>query len=284
VAAVEAVSTGIKTTYLQAQPNSLKRNGVSDDTNHHYTLRAMKQPQQSTTPDNGLPNVNTPDQATDTNGTANLLDQAKELVNEIKLPESLTQVKVPQSVKDAGTTALNKVNKLTTTQKVVGGALLAAGVGYLAVRSRKPKASAQAATLHELLLFVNDRIEGYQRAVNESQDVKLSGYYKQLVSQSQQFANKLNQHLRQQDGSQEKGKTVKGRLYRAWMDAKAALTGADEKAILGSNIYGEEWALKAYEDALDQDTLAGTLRLELERQYAISQNTYKELQKLDDKL
>ncbi|WP_022825261.1 PA2169 family four-helix-bundle protein [Hymenobacter norwichensis] len=244
----------------------------------------MKQPQQSTTPDSGLPNVTAPDQATDTNGAANLLDQAKEWVNESKVPELLTQVKVPQSVKDAGTTALNKVNKLTTTQKVVGGALLAAGVGYLAVRSRKPKASAQAATLHELLLFVNDRIEGYQRAVNESQDDKLSGYYKQLVSQSQQFSNKLNQHLRQQDGSQEKGKTVKGRLYRAWMDAKAALTGADEKAILGSNIYGEEWALKAYEDALDQDTLAGTLRLEVERQYAISQNTYKELQKLADKL
>lgn len=249
----------------------------------------MKQPEQPTTPDNGLPNVDAPNQATDTTGAATLIDQAKEWVSEIKVPEikvpeSLTQVKVPQSVKDAGTNALNKVNKLSTTQKVVGGALLAAGVGYLAVRSRKTKSSAQAATLHELLLFVNDRIEGYQRAVDESQDAKLRGYYKQLVSQSQQFASKLNQFLRQQDGSQEQGKTVKGRLYRAWMDTKAALTGSDEKAILGSNIYGEEWALKAYEDALSQNTLTGGPRLEVERQYAISQNTYKELQKLDGKL
>ena len=246
----------------------------------------MKQPQQPTAPDNGQPEAAAPDQATasDNNGAAKLIDQAKQWVNEGSVPDLLSQVKVPQSVKDASTNALNKVNKLTTTQKVVGGALLAAGVGYLAVRSRKAKAGDQAATLHELLLFVNDRIEGYQRAVDESQDTKLRGYYKQLVSQSQQFSNKLNQYLRQQDGGEEKGKTVKGRLYRAWMDTKAALTGADEKAILGSNIYGEEWALKAYEDALNQGTLTGVLRLEVERQYAVSQNTYKELQKLDGKL
>lgn len=246
--------------------------------------RAMKQPQHSNTPGDSQSKAAAPEQAADSNGAATLIDQAKEWVNEKNVPDLLSQVKVPQAVKDAGTDALTKVKKLSTTQKVVGGALLAAGVGYLAVRSRKPKSSGQAATLHELLLFVNDRIEGYQRAVDESQDPKLSGYYKQLVSQSQQFSNKLNQHLRRQDGSKEEGKTVKGRFYRAWMDAKAALTGADEKAILGSNIYGEEWALKAYEDALSQDTLTGALRLEVERQYAISQSTYKELQKLDGKL
>lgn len=244
----------------------------------------MDQPQQPTAADNGLPEANsqyTPQ--SESKGVDALLGQAKQWINEGSVGDMLTQL--PQSFKDAGSGALSKVNKLSTTQKVVGGALLAAGVGYLATRNRSAKKhSDQAGTLHELLLFVNDRIEGYQRAADESQDTQLKGYYKQLVSQSQQFANKLNQFLRQQDGSEEAGTTLKGKLYRAWMDTKAAVTGFDEKAVLGSNIYGEEWAIKAYEEALNDNTLSGSLRVEVERQYAQSKKTYKELQKLDGKV
>ncbi|OON66064.1 hypothetical protein B0919_22535 [Hymenobacter sp. CRA2] len=135
--------------------------------------------------------------------------------------------------------------------------------------------------MRELLLFVNDRIEGYQRAVEESKDSELRGYYKQLVSQSQQFATQLNNHLRQQDGGHEDGTTLKGKLYRAWMDTKAAITGRDEKAILGSNVYGEEWALKAYEEALSDGALPPYLRREVHRQYAQSQKTYERLKQLE---
>ncbi|WP_375435883.1 PA2169 family four-helix-bundle protein [uncultured Hymenobacter sp.] len=246
----------------------------------------MKQPKQPNSAGNDSFNAShaNSDNTSDSNGAGKLVDQAKQWLNQGSMGDMLTQIQLPKSLKDAGTGALSKVNKLSTTQKVVGGALLAAGVGYLAVRSRKSKSTGQAATLHELLLFVNDRIEGYQRAVDESQDAKLQGYYKQLVSQSQKFATKLNTYLRQQEGSEESGTTLKGKLYRAWMDTKAAVTGADEKAILGSNIYGEEWAIKAYEEALSDNTLAGPLRLEVERQYAQSQKTYKELQKMDGKL
>ena len=182
-----------------------------------------------------------------------------------------------------------RFNQLSTTQKVVGGALLALGLGYLTRRGKAPAASGaaaapdQAGTLSELLYFVNDRIEGYKRAVDESQDEELRGYYKQLVSQSQQFANELSAALRQLGEEQHDHTTLKGKLYRRWMDAKAALTGHDEKAILGSNVYGEEWALKAYRDALNDGTLTGTIRAAVERQYALSQKTYDKLQKLQAK-
>lgn len=176
------------------------------------------------------------------------------------------------------------LGRLSTTQKVVGGALLVLGVGSL-LRSKSNKAATgqKADALHELLYFVNDRVEGYQRAVDESQDPQLSGYYKQLVSQSQQFANELNGYLREQGGERQTSTTVKGKLYRGWMDAKAAITGADEKAILGSNIYGEEWALKAYKEALADQSISGAIRQEVERQYEQSQKTYKELRKLQEK-
>lgn len=181
--------------------------------------------------------------------------------------------------------AVRGFGRLSTTQKLLGGAVLFLGARYLMRKNSNATGTTSAATntLHELLHFVNDRVEGYKRAVEESQDDELKGYYKQLVSQSQQFAAKLNAYLRQQNGERETGTTLKGKLYRQWMDAKAALTGADEKAILGSNVYGEEWALKAYQDALDDHTLTGTMRLEVERQYAQSQKTYNKLKSLQAK-
>jgi len=175
------------------------------------------------------------------------------------------------------------VKNATTTQKVVGGALLALGITLLARRQKKAAPSPQAATLDELLYFVNDRIEGYQRAVDESEDAQLRGYYKQLVSQSQQFATDLNTYLTREGGEREEATTLKGKLYRAWMDAKAAVTGRDEKTILGSNIYGEEWAIKAYQEALADQTLTGPLRQAVARQYALSQKTYAQLQRLAEK-
>ena len=54
---------------------------------------------------------------------------------------------LPQSLKDLGNRALDRVNGLSTTQKVVGGALLAAGLGWLATRTGK--SSSAAADTHD---------------------------------------------------------------------------------------------------------------------------------------
>jgi uncharacterized protein (TIGR02284 family) len=202
--------------------------------------------------------------------TDTVMSQAKSTKPSGSLGGLLSQV--PATIKNA-----------STTQKLVGGALLALGVTLLARRQKKTGASPQAATLDELLYFVNDRIEGYQRAVDESEDAQLRGYYKQLVSQSQQFATDLNTYLTREGGEREESTTLKGKLYRAWMDAKAAVTGRDEKTILGSNIYGEEWAIKAYKEALADQTLTGPLRQAVARQYALSQKTYAQLKRLAEK-
>jgi hypothetical protein len=44
---------------------------------------------------------------------------------------------VTNKLQEFGNTAMNKVNSLSTTQKVVGGSLLALGAGWLAMNSRK---------------------------------------------------------------------------------------------------------------------------------------------------
>ena len=64
------------------------------------------------------------------------------------------------------------------------------------------------------------------------------------------------------------------------MDAKALVTGRNEQSILDSNIYGEEWAIKAYAEALADADLTGPARQAVERQHQASQATLRKLQQL----
>ncbi|OGX87335.1 hypothetical protein BEN47_11010 [Hymenobacter lapidarius] len=135
-------------------------------------------------------------------------------------------------------------------------------------------------TLNELALFVNDRIEGYKTAAHETKDPQNQAYYQQLVQQSEQFANEINGFARAAGGDAESSTTLKGKFYRGFMDAKAVVTGRDEKSILDSNIYGEEWAIKAYGEALADASLTGAARQAVERQHQASQQTLRKLQQL----
>lgn len=135
-------------------------------------------------------------------------------------------------------------------------------------------------TLNELALFVNDRIEGYKTAAHETKDTQNQAYYQQLVQQSEQFVKEINGFARAAGGDAESSTTLKGKFYRGFMDAKAVVTGRSESSILDSNIYGEEWAIKAYVEALADPSLTGAARQAVERQHQASQQTLRKLQQL----
>lgn len=210
-------------------------------------------------------------------------DKAKDLYEEAATKSKDLLNHAPDTLKGASDKTVSAYNELSTTQKLVGGALLAAGLVYLIAPKKKGKKKRAKAALDELLLFVNDRVEGYKRAVAETKDGQLRGYYQQLVSQSQQFAGSLNGYLTRQGGERETGTTFKGKLYRKFMDAQAAVTGRDEKSILAANVYGERWAIKAYQKALRRQAIKGEAREAIKRQYSQSKQTYKRLKELTAK-
>lgn len=175
-------------------------------------------------------------------------------------------------------------DKLSTTQKVVGGAALAIGLTLLLSGGKEKKAKRQAAILENLLLFVNDRVEGYKRAAAESKDARYKDYYQHLTTQSKDFAAALNGFLAEKGGKRETGTTWKGKFYRRYMDAKALVTGRDEKAILDANIYGEEWAIKAYKKALRRNCIkGGGVGMVIKHQFKLSKKTLKQLKELKAK-
>ena len=67
------------------------------------------------------------------------LNSGKKWIEDSGVLNNVNQL--PQSLKDLGTRALDRVNGLSTTQKVVGGAILAAGLGWLATRKGKSSGS-----------------------------------------------------------------------------------------------------------------------------------------------
>ncbi|MBK9731774.1 MAG: PA2169 family four-helix-bundle protein [Chitinophagaceae bacterium] len=110
-------------------------------------------------------------------------------------------------------------------------------------------------TLNELVQINHDRNEGYKVAANETVDNQLKELFLKYAIQSSQFAEVLAQEIHSLDGKPVEGTRLDGKIYRIWMDVKAAIAGNDRQAILNSCEYGEDVALRTYDDALTADVI-----------------------------
>lgn len=110
--------------------------------------------------------------------------------------------------------------------------------------------------LNDLIMINNDRIAGYERAINESKDldVDLKAMFEGMIRESEQYKQELaGKYSEAGGGGVEEGTTNSGKIYRAWMDVKATFTGSDRKAILSSCEFGEDAWRRAYEAALSSE-------------------------------
>jgi uncharacterized protein (TIGR02284 family) len=109
-----------------------------------------------------------------------------------------------------------------------------------------------ATTIKDLIVINNDRYEGYKTAAEETKDADLKSLFNEFSLQSKGFSQELRKFLpagEQQPDSDETKTT--GKIYRAWMDVKAAVSNNDRKAILSSCEYGEDHAKKHYNEAVE---------------------------------
>ena len=112
----------------------------------------------------------------------------------------------------------------------------------------------QVTLINELIEINNDRIEGYERAMKETEDVDLKALFSSMAGESRSYRSELIAEVIRLHGSPAEGTKNSGKIYRAWMDIKAALTGKDRHAILASCEFGEDAAKEAYDDVLTADT------------------------------
>jgi uncharacterized protein (TIGR02284 family) len=109
--------------------------------------------------------------------------------------------------------------------------------------------------INDLVLINNDRIEGYQKAIEAAgpEDSDLKKHFAKTISHSRDHILRLRDTVWSLGGEVEEGTTVKGKIFRSWMDVKTFLSLNDRESILKACESGEEAALEAYDMALASD-------------------------------
>ncbi|TCK83578.1 ferritin-like domain-containing protein [Albibacterium bauzanense] len=123
-------------------------------------------------------------------------------------------------------------------------------------------ASNTAEVLNDLIQINNDRIEGYQKALEEldSVDADLNNLFNSFITQSQELKSALQSEVSLLGEEVDTGTTVSGKIYRTWMDVKSVFTGKDRQTVLNNCEFGEDAAQKAYKEAEKSDDLLPNAR------------------------
>jgi uncharacterized protein (TIGR02284 family) len=138
--------------------------------------------------------------------------------------------------------------------------------------------------LNSLIEINNDRIEGYDTASKETEDTDLKMLFAELSKTSQKSKAELLSELSKLGGNPIEGTKTTGKLYRAWMDIKSALTGKDRKAILNSCEFGEDVAVDTYRKALQDNMqdLSSEQNTMINAQYAAIKADHNKVRNLRD--
>lgn len=110
--------------------------------------------------------------------------------------------------------------------------------------------------LNDLVRINNDRIAGYERAASEIQNseyAEITSLFFKMAEDSRTYKNDLIDALISLGGEPASDTTTSGKIYRMWMDLKVSFSGNDLRAVLESCEFGEDAALRAYQDALQTE-------------------------------
>ena len=139
--------------------------------------------------------------------------------------------------------------------------------------------------LNDLVRINNDRVVGYEKAIDElkDEDADLKSLFGRYITESREYARELTTEVSRLGGDPADGTTNSGKIYRVWMDLKAAITGKDRKTILNNCEFGEDAAQKAYDTALNTDVdLEPSIRELIVRQKATLKSGHDEVKRLRD--
>jgi uncharacterized protein (TIGR02284 family) len=138
--------------------------------------------------------------------------------------------------------------------------------------------------LNDIIQINNDRIRGYERAIEELKEDNndLKTLFEVCIDQSRQNRMVLGKEVQAYGGEMTTGTTGRGKIYRAWMDVKAVFAGHDRQAVLENCEFGEDAALKAYETALKKEDLPEYLKVMLFQQHDLLFKAHQQIKALRD--
>lgn len=138
--------------------------------------------------------------------------------------------------------------------------------------------------LNDLVAINNDRITGYEKAIDETKDSDsdLKVLFASMIDESRKIRLALASEVQSLGGEYDRGTTASGKLYRAWMDVRAVFSGNDRHAVLANCERGEDAAQNAYKEALSGKDVPAYIRTMLEGQKQILRASHDKIRMLRD--
>jgi uncharacterized protein (TIGR02284 family) len=163
-------------------------------------------------------------------------------------------------------------------------------IEFILIKNFMEKSLETVDILNDLILINNDRIAGYEKAMEElatsdkvdKEDLDLTVLFEKMIDDSRDFRNALGKEVQVLGGEMAEGTMARGKIYRAWMDVKAIFTGKDRQSILDNCEAGEDAAQRAYKEALAEDDLPHFLYDLIMEQKELLKESHDEIKALRD--
>jgi uncharacterized protein (TIGR02284 family) len=110
--------------------------------------------------------------------------------------------------------------------------------------------------LNNLIELNYDRERGYLKASEDVEDADLKPLFRSLSEDSAKYASELAEYVRHVKGEPVTGQTLSGKVHQVWLDIKAAITGRDRDAVIGSAQFGDKAAVEAYDKLLGEEKVS----------------------------
>jgi uncharacterized protein (TIGR02284 family) len=136
--------------------------------------------------------------------------------------------------------------------------------------------------LNSLIETLKDGQEGFKQAAEGVSDPKLKSLFSDYSHQRSRFATALQSEARRHGETEpETSSSATGALHRGWINLKSAVTGGDDHAILAECERGEDSAVEAYKEALDNGLSPSAQEL-VSRQFAEIKAAHNRIRSLRD--
>lgn len=136
--------------------------------------------------------------------------------------------------------------------------------------------------LNDLVETCRDGQEGFKEAGENATSPELKRFFADASLERARFVGELQTEVRALGGDPEKTGSTAGALHRTWIKVKGTLSDKDDESILIEAERGEDSAVEAYEDALQEAALPATLRTMIENQYREVKQAHDRVKRMRD--
>lgn len=134
--------------------------------------------------------------------------------------------------------------------------------------------------LNRIIEIANDGRCGYENAAKNVNDDTLKALFTQYSDERASFVRELKDEVLKLGGDPEEGGDALGALHRTWMNITSGLASGERADVLKSCITGEQAAVKAYTEGLQNETTSDIRDL-LDQQLTRIKSALENIQSLE---